>query len=580
MAIDSDDLLGNFSTRYLNSYRSSLKSIEKIKYYIYDEVSLLDSQSSTYSWPHDKGHENFIADVFKSIDSQIDLDFERTTDISNAHIEIYRVSPYSSYVTSEGLLGLAVGSDEASLIRQGLTFQAKPIGKYRLVFWAGELYGNSPFVENYDTLKYAEAHTLIHEIGHSLGLSHPQRGVTDDPRGAWHTDKDSVMSYNKNPFYANAYFANAPTWSQSDVSALQSLWGTENDGQIGYSVITARYDYGNGDYYFISGTIASRHGGGNMYAGQQILADSSSGDSFSTNLNSTGYRGSYRILTCTNYSGDAQSSVNISSYYDFESGRSVVPFRSFPGALGSEGAYLLDGGNPWHQYSIDAYSESSLPGIRSVKAPGWQEEVDITYVERSNLQAGRKLEAKQIDFSSSIPQGSILKGESGKDELWGRAGWDILDGAAGNDLIRAGNGRDIITGGLGADELHGDFGWNTYKSEKDGFSDLIAIKSDQWLVNWFYGKAGNNSDGAKCDIIEGLDAIDKIKIIGCATSDLSFASTTAKGLTGIGIYAKGALEALYTGTDLSLSQIQAMTIGDASAAAMANQITSYGWTGV
>jgi Ca2+-binding RTX toxin-like protein len=194
--------------------------------------------------------------------------------------------------------------------------------------------------------------------------------------------------------------------------------------------------------------------------------------------------------------------------------------------------------------------------------------------------AGEILTGKQIDTSGQASIGSLLMGGNSNDQLWGKAGWDILDGGAGNDLIRAGNGRDIIIGGLGADELHGDFGWNTYKSEKDGFTDLIAIKSDQSLVNWLYGKAGNNPDGAKCDIIEGLDAIDKIKIIGCATSDLSFAGTTAKGLAGIGIYAKGALEALYTGGDLSLSQIQAMTTGDASAAAMANQIASYGWTWV
>ena len=232
---------------------------------------------------------------------------------------------------------------------------------------------------------------------------------------------------------------------------------------------------------------------------------------------------------------------------------------------------------------IDSYSsvfESVTAPVGStlmVSTSSWTNSTDIKTVAKASF-TGSRLESDQVNTSGS-PEGSILLGGTGNDQLWGKAGWDILDGGAGNDLIRAGNGRDIIIGGLGVDELHGDFGWNTYKSEKDGFSDLIAIKSDQWLVNWLYGKAGNNSDGAKCDIIEGLDAIDKIKIIGCATSDLSFASTTAKGLTGIGIYAKGALEALYTGADLSLSQIQAMTTGDASAAAMANQITSYGWTG-
>jgi Ca2+-binding RTX toxin-like protein len=235
---------------------------------------------------------------------------------------------------------------------------------------------------------------------------------------------------------------------------------------------------------------------------------------------------------------------------------------------------LTDSDSTFGSISLEITAKSLV-----VTASTWTGSISINFAAKASS-SGDRLDAKQIDFNSTDMAGSVMQGGNSNDQLWGKAGWDILDGGAGNDLIRAGNGRDIIIGGLGADELHGDFGWNTYKSEKDGFTDLIAIKSDQSLVNWLYGKAGNNPDGAKCDIIEGLDAIDKIKIIGCATSDLSFAGTTAKGLAGIGIYAKGALEALYTGGDLSLSQIQAMTTGDASAAAMANQITSYGWTGV
>ena len=230
---------------------------------------------------------------------------------------------------------------------------------------------------------------------------------------------------------------------------------------------------------------------------------------------------------------------------------------------------------------IDSYGQS----FQSVLAPtgnallvtasSWSESIQVKTVARA-ANSGSRLDSEQVDWTG-LPQGSLLLGAGGNDQLWGKAGWDILDGAAGNDLIRAGNGRDIIIGGLGADELHGDFGWNTYKSEKDGFSDLIAIKSDEWIVNWLYGKAGNNSDGAKCDIIEGLDAIDKIKIIGVDTLDITFAANvTTKGLTGIGIYGKGALEALYTGGDLTINQITQMTSGDASAAAMANQVSSYG----
>lgn len=158
----------------------------------------------------------------------------------------------------------------------------------------------------------------------------------------------------------------------------------------------------------------------------------------------------------------------------------------------------------------------------------------------------------------------MLNGAGGKDVVMAKAGWDIIDGGANDDYIRAGNGRDIITGGLGSDELWGDFGWNTYTSEKDGYRDLIAIKSDEYLVNWLNGKTGNNPNGEKADIIEGLDSNDVIKILGVGTEDLTFGTATAHGVYGIGIYGRGALEAVYTGGDLSIDQIRSMTTGDAN----------------
>jgi len=184
------------------------------------------------------------------------------------------------------------------------------------------------------------------------------------------------------------------------------------------------------------------------------------------------------------------------------------------------------------------------------------------------------------DKLTAARQGSSLYGGWGDDQLFGSMGSDFLSGGKGNDLIRAGIGRDIISGDAGSDELHGGFGLNTFKSEIDDSIDLLVIKSDEWLVNPLSGTAGNNPNGGKADILEGLDSYDQIKIVGVYASEISILSnSTAHGLSGIGIYAKGALEALYTGDNLSVAQITAMTSGDGSAAAMANQISSYGWAG-
>jgi Calx-beta domain/RTX calcium-binding nonapeptide repeat (4 copies) len=215
--------------------------------------------------------------------------------------------------------------------------------------------------------------------------------------------------------------------------------------------------------------------------------------------------------------------------------------------------------------------------LLDITTSSWTEKVKINRVAKAS-DKGDTIEGKQKDSSSTDIVGSVLTGGKGKDSIQAKAGWDMVDGGDGDDLVKTGNGRDILTGGNGRDELWGGFGWNTYKGDKDGFSDLIVIKSDQHLANPTLGnKSGNNSDGLKTDIIENLDSIDRIIIQGVATNQITFASNaTAHGLTGIGIYSKGFIEALYTGGDLTLTQLTAMTTGDASAAVMNNTLTSYG----
>jgi hypothetical protein len=210
-----------------------------------------------------------------------------------------------------------------------------------------------------------------------------------------------------------------------------------------------------------------------------------------------------------------------------------------------------------------------------ITTDSWSGSILINSADKASNNA-TTFDAPQINFNSQAYSGSLFQGGAGNDIVRGRAGWDLLDGGLGNDLIRGGNGRDILGGQSGADEVHGDFGWNTYKTERDGFSDLIAIKSDQWLTNWLYNKAGNNANGEKCDIIQGLDEFDKIKIIGCKNQDLTFSQATAHGINGIGIFARGSLEALYAGGDLSTDQLMAMTSGDSSEAAFNNQVNHYG----
>ena len=177
-----------------------------------------------------------------------------------------------------------------------------------------------------------------------------------------------------------------------------------------------------------------------------------------------------------------------------------------------------------------------------------------------------EIESITLIGDSSKVENDIFYGDWGNDILTGFRGSDVLYGQSGDDTIRAGNGRDLISGGRGSDTMYGGFGRNTFKSEDDGDVDSLYLKSDQWAYNWLYGKSGNSPNGEKADIIEGLDLSDSIFIQGVTSRDLSFASTNhtfadGQSVDGIGIFAQGVLEVVYTGGDLNAQQLQSMTFG-------------------
>ena len=171
----------------------------------------------------------------------------------------------------------------------------------------------------------------------------------------------------------------------------------------------------------------------------------------------------------------------------------------------------------------------------------------------------------RLEGNFSRPAPDALEGGEGDDELIGYRGADILIGGAGFDILRGGNGRDVLSGGIGQDQLFGGFGQNTFTGEQDGWRDRLYIKSDEYAYNWIYDKAGNQ-DGEKVDIIGPLDTIDAIVIQGVEDDELSFRETiaTVRGMevSGIGIFAKDTLEAIYVGGNFEPFNLENITYGN------------------
>ena len=199
---NNNKVLRNDNTEELTYFIHDLKGIQNID--VHTENLGITSKIQTFTVKNSQEMKDFIVSTYNKIDEIIDLDFSEKSNNDGSDIDIYSITYSSSF--TENTVGQAL-------------FQTSEYGSWWDIFW-----------KDNDSSK----HTLIHEIGHTLGLSHPK----DDPFNiAWTTD-DTVMSYNIGKDGWNNWF------TEKDLNALKNIWGRENDNKI------INFDYNFSNYSF------------------------------------------------------------------------------------------------------------------------------------------------------------------------------------------------------------------------------------------------------------------------------------------------------------------------------------------
>ena len=337
-----------------------------------------------------------------------------------------------------------------------------------------QLYGNDSFA------------TIIHEIGHSMGLKHPFEIYPNGPISASRNDIEfTVMSYSS--FLSGEVSSNANTiapdgssvsgYMMYDIAALQEMYGA--------NFSKAKTD----DAPAQKATYTWSNSTGQQYINGDVAAD-------------TGVTATHKIFQ-TVWTEGADTTYDLSNF--------------------NEDQYddLRPGG--WLRFSVQ-----HLADLNSAAPPGTPEYQAHGNVYNTLLYHG--------DTRSEI--GTLIAG-AGNDTiigndldniLYGNDGNDVIDGGIGNDILYGGNGDDILVGGFGRNQLWGGEGNDTasyvgrtgvvYADLSAGYSTVDFMVADTYdsienLVggsgrNTLVGDAGANklTGGASSDRLYGGDGDD------------------------------------------------------------------------
>lgn len=363
--------------------------------------------------------------------------------------------------------------------------------------------------------------TLTHEIGHSLGLSHPG-------------------SYNFSANFTATYANGAEYYQDIRNYSIMSYWQPSDTGDGANRV----YDWNlmTGNAYGVTPMVHDILAVQKMYG---VDTTTRTGDTV-YGFNSTAGKDVFNFAInkapiVTIWDAGGTDTLDASGY------RTNQEINLTPGSLSSIG------GVTYAEFQDGTLTLAKINENRAAMGSRYTAVTQTTY--NNNLAAlAANAALGRMTNNVGIAYGAIIEnavGGSGNDTIIGNDVANILTGNAGNDSLLGGLGDDVLIGGVGADTLDGGDGIDTasYRDAIAGVSVsllsgtgsagiaagdvLISIERIEGSsygdtltggnnADWLYGLAGNDSldGGAGNDWLDG--GLDNDTLLGGTGADTLF----------------------------------------------------------
>ncbi len=437
--------------------------------------------------------------------------------------------------------------------------------------------------------------TLVHEIGHSLGLSHPGNynfsanfSATYANGAEYYQDvrNYTIMSYwNPRDIGTRDYNWNAMALAYGstpmvhDILAIQKMYGVDTTTRTGDTVYgfnstadrdvfdftknkaptVTIWDAGGNDTLDASGyrtdQVIDLNPGSLSSIGGVTQAEARERLSFEQ-VNANRAELGYAPIARSVYDANMTALMNNGALGRLVDNVGIAYGAIIENAVGGSGndilvgnavANVLNGGDGSDTASYRSATAGVIASLATASGTGGDAAGD-TYISIENLEG-----SAFADMLTGDANANTLTGGAGNDMLWGGGGNDTLLGGTGADTLYGGTGNDTLLGGAGDDILFGDSG-NDILRGGAGYDRLTGGAG----ADIFYFEVADKTTDVITDFTRGADKIDLTGM----DANTATAAIDAFTYVGAGQFTVGKAGVLRWSTDGRNSFLQGDVDGD------------------